>query len=144
LRAFFDTPYWIEAHPIHGYSVEYSEPQLFTPHRHQEGKLIYAEIGAVVIATEQRRWAIAPGRALWVSPGIRHWTRTVHAVRMHSVLIDRTAEKYLPTNCRYVSVSALLLELIKVTAVPPGAGRVTDREKALAALLVHELNATAA
>lgn len=144
LRVLFDTPHWTETYPMHGHSIEYRKPQLFSPHRHQEGKLIYAHMGAAVIATEDQRWAIAPGRALWVCPGIRHWTRTVHHVRIRSVLIDRALEDFLPLTCCYISVSPLLSELIKAVSVNPQVGLVSDRDKALAALLIHELNIAAA
>lgn len=128
---------------MHGYSIEYRNPQLFSPHQHREGKLIYADMGAAVIATEDQRWAIAPGRALWVCPGIRHWTRTVHHVRIRSVLIDRALEDFLPSACRYISVSPLLSELIKAASGNSEGRPVSDRDKALAALLIHELNSAA-
>jgi len=144
LRVLFDTAQWAQVRPIHGHSIEYRKPQLFSPHQHREGKLIYADMGAAVIATEDQRWAIAPGRALWICPGIRHWTRTVHHVRIRSVLIDRALEDFLPTTCRYISISPLLAELIKAVSVNSEEGLVSDRDKALAALLIHELNCTAA
>lgn len=143
LRTLFDSAHWAVVHPTRGHSIEYREPQMFAPHQHQEGKLIYADMGAAVIATEDQRWAIAPGRALWVCPGIRHWTRTVHHVRIRSVLIDRALEDFLPSSCRYISVSPLLSELIKATSVNSVGGLVSARDKALAALLIHEINAAA-
>ena len=144
LRTLLDTADWAQVHPVHGYCIEYGEPQLFAPHQHQEGKLIYAVMGAAVIATEDQRWAVAPGRALWVCPGIQHWTRTVHHVRIHSVLIARALEAFLPSKCCYISVSALLSELINALVVNSMEDPTSDRDKALASLLIHELNAAAA
>lgn len=141
LRIFFDSADWAVVHPTHGHSIEYREPQMIAPHHHPEGTLIYADMGAVVIATEDQRWAIAPGRALWICPGIRHWTRTLHHVRIRSVLIDRALDDFLPSKCRYIGVSPLLSELIKATSVNSERDQVNARDRALAALLIHEINA---
>jgi AraC-like DNA-binding protein len=125
---------------VNGMSADYCEPQLFSAHQHPEGQLVYAATGVIVVGSEQGYWVAPPTRALWLSPGARHWTRTIGNVQLRSVFLQQSIQTPLPNECCVVNVSPLMREVITALAARPVAAAMSPRDAALTTLLLHELD----
>jgi AraC-like DNA-binding protein len=109
------------------------------PHRHSRGQFIFAIEGLMVATTEAGTWAVPPGHALWLPPGV------MHDVAMHGPVSMRTAYllceniEVLPGSCRVVRVPPLLREsLVALSAEPPNYDE-AGRGGHLAALILDEI-----
>jgi len=91
---------------------DYEGGMYVMPHSHPWGQLIYAVSGVMRVATPQGNWILPPNRALWVPAGTRHALRMTGDVAMRNLFIEPGTGSLPQTDCKVVTVSGLLRELI--------------------------------
>ncbi|MBP1852938.1 AraC family transcriptional regulator [Rhizobium halophytocola] len=101
-------------------------------HTHSRAQLLYAAKGVVVVATEEGRWMLPPGHALWIAPGIAHSVEMLVDVTMLSLYLAPGVVAGLPERVKTVGVTDLARALI-VAAVNP---EPEDNTPARAALIM--------
>ncbi len=86
--------------------------QVFRPHRHVWAQVAYTSSGIVMVATEQGRWLVPPGYAVWVPTGKTHGISLGAASKFIIIHIDPDRTREMPQDCCVLNVSPLLRELI--------------------------------
>jgi AraC-like DNA-binding protein len=76
------------------------------------GQLIYASQGVMRVTVEDNYWIVPPERAVWAPPGCRHEIVAAGAFSMRTLYLSHTLSGHFVNECRAVSVSSLLRELI--------------------------------
>jgi AraC-like DNA-binding protein len=105
-------PYPDAPRPVVCLAREYPLGHVIPVSRHVRAQLIYASRGVMTVNAPQGAWVVPPQRAVWVPPGVAHWTRATTALSMRTLYIDPGLPLRLPAACCVVTVSALLRELI--------------------------------
>lgn len=109
--------------PVVALPLDFPDGHRIPPHIHKRAQLIYAERGVMTVSVAQQGgglWVIPPQRALWMPAGILHRIRMTGDVAMRTLYVDPAAAPTLPGDCRVVTVSALLRELVLAAMrVPP-------------------------
>lgn len=108
-------------------------------HYHEEAQLLYAIEGVLVIGTATGRWVLPSDRALWIPPGIEHWTRMVGTVQLRSLYLQHLQAPRMPNDCCVVEVSPLLRELILAALTVREPFPAGTRSEWIMKLLIDEL-----
>ncbi|AZE57197.1 Transcriptional regulator, AraC family [Pseudomonas synxantha] len=98
--------------PLAALAANYEHGHIVAPHRHDEGQLVYAINGVMLVSVEATAWVVPSGHALWVPSGREHQIRMTGEVRMRTLLISPGAHRGLTSECEVIRVSPLLRELI--------------------------------
>jgi AraC-like DNA-binding protein len=113
-------PYPDAPRPVVCLARDYPSGHVIPAARHARAQLIYASRGVMSVNAPQGAWVVPSQRAVWVPPGVPHWTRAASALSMRTLYIDPTAMDGLPRECCVVTVSPLLRELIgEAVRLPP-------------------------
>ena len=106
--------------PIHAFAADYPAGHRIPSHHHRRAQLIHAERGLMTVQAAAGAWLVPPGLALWMPGGMTHEVHAVTAIDMRTLYVVPRAAPWLPSECRVVSVSPLLRELIlRAVAIPP-------------------------
>lgn len=93
------------------YDLEEADAR-FAPHSHQWAQLAYTSQGVVLVSTEQGRWLVPPGHAVWI-PALKVHSISIGAAAKFMVIhIDPGKTEDMPKDCGVLSVSPLLRELL--------------------------------
>src|SRR5215469_12236731 len=106
---------------VRSFVCRYGSGTVIEPHRHDWGQLLFARCGAMSVQAERQTWMIPPGKAVFAPPGCAHSIRMWGDVEMNSLVFVKklTGESLLPPECRVISVTPLLRELVlRVCAMP--------------------------
>lgn len=98
--------------PIVAFARDLGPGDQIEPHRHGRAQLVYAQRGVLTVTAEAGIWVIPPQRAVWMPGGMAHSIRASGNVAMRSLYVQPKAAPALLRECRVVSVSPLLRELI--------------------------------
>jgi len=93
-------------------AATYSDGFRIEPHAHRWGQLIYASHGVMKVIVEGNYWIVPPERAVWAPPGRRHEIVADGAFSMRTLYLAPRFAQQIATECRALSVSAFLRELI--------------------------------
>jgi AraC-like DNA-binding protein len=85
---------------------------LLDAHAHPWAQLVYATEGTMAVTAEPGTWVVPNHRALWVPAGVLHEVRTTTRVRMRTLYVRPDLARGLPRECRVLTVSPLLRELV--------------------------------
>jgi AraC-like DNA-binding protein/mannose-6-phosphate isomerase-like protein (cupin superfamily) len=89
------------------------------PHHHERAQLIHATAGTMRVSTDDGVWVVPPQRALWVPAGVTHSIVMVGDTTMRTLYVRDDAAAAMPGECRVLSISPLLRELIvRATELP--------------------------
>lgn len=91
------------------YTSEYEVPS----HRHSLGQLVYAEMGVIMMLTEQGRWIVPPDHAFWVPAGIEHAMQTHGHTSIRALYIKQGLIPNLPGGVRVMGMTGLMRSLIE-------------------------------
>jgi len=86
------------------------------PHAHEEGQLLYAITGVMLVNAGNESWILAPQRALWIPPRLSHAVSYRGQVALRTLYFRADAECGLPARPQLIEVSPLLRELILALA----------------------------
>ena len=81
-------------------------------HSHRRAQLIYAVSGTMSVEADGCLWTLPPSHALWVPPGVVHQIAMAGPVEMRTLYVEPRAAARVGRECRVLSVSPLLRELI--------------------------------
>lgn len=88
----------------HGHHIE--------AHVHPWGQLVYSVTGVMRVTLQQMFWIVAPARAVWVPPNVRHEIQAQGDYSMRTVYVSPALSERLPTAGAALHVTALLRELV--------------------------------
>lgn len=94
------------------YAKDYQHGHAEPAHQHACAQLIQAVQGVIRVSTTQGLWVIPPGRGVWVPAFTEHSLKMRGAVKLRTLFVDPLARADLAADCRVISISPLLRELI--------------------------------
>jgi AraC-like DNA-binding protein len=127
------------ARPIAAWSGHYLNGDEITPHTHPRAQLLYAVEGVMRVLTPNSVWTIPSNRALWVPPNVEHHSFMMSNIEMRTLYVSADISVALGTECRAISVSGLLRELILSLLQEPAEYPIPGRGEHLAALILMEI-----
>lgn len=136
---FFETLESLAAAPVTVLSTDQIAGHAFTAHVHESGQLIHAISGLMVVRSDVGSWVVPIGRAVWVPGGIRHEVEVISDAEIRTVFIAPDARSDLPSQCKVLTVTPLLRELIVTASFMDAANRHGEREARIFGLILDEL-----
>lgn len=113
--------------------------QHFELHQHPWSQLAYCASGLIQVTVDtdlaQTTYLLPPSRAAWIPPQARHAVTVVEFAQVRTLYLHPDATDPAWDQCRVLTVSPLLRELILALQDTP----VGDREQALMGLVLDEL-----
>lgn len=119
-------------------ACNYSSGLVIDAHRHDWHQLLYATAGSMTVRGPSATWIVPPGRAVWIPAHVEHAIRMWGKVAMRSMYFRPDAGAQ-TTDCKVISVTPLLRELILRSVNLAGLDSRELAEKQMAALVVHEV-----
>ncbi|OBR53115.1 AraC family transcriptional regulator [Paraburkholderia tropica] len=141
LSDLLDGPRTIHDVVVTGLREDIREPRALNSHTHADGQLLYAASGVIVVGSESGYWVVPPSRALWLKPGVRHWARMSGDIKLRSVLVSHGERPPLLAESCVLAVTPLMREVISVLSEREKDAPMSQRDSALTAVLMHELDA---
>lgn len=129
--------------PIVAWSGHYANGDEISPHTHPRAQLLYAVEGVMRVVTPNSVWTIPSHRALWVPPNVEHHTFMMSDIAMRTLYVSPEVSLALGSECRAISVSGLLRELILGLLEEPAEYPIPGRGEHLVALILLEINRAA-
>ncbi len=126
--------------PIVAWAGRYSSGDVIPPHTHPRAQLLYAVEGVMRVLTPNSVWTIPSRRALWVPPNVEHHSFMISDLEMRTLYVRPDVPLALGQECRAISVSNLLRELILGLLEEPAEYPVPGRGEHLSALILTEIN----
>jgi len=96
-----------------------TQPSWVRAHAHDWIQLSYATRGVLGVRTRLGSYLAPPQRAIWVPPGLEHSVVSTERTQMRSLYIDPAAAPWGWAQCRVLSVTSLVRELIRVATRLP-------------------------
>lgn len=84
----------------------------FPEHRHDWNQLVHAISGVLVVAADDRWFAVPPRQAVWIPTGTPHRVGTWLGAEFRSLYVADRPRLGMPSGCRVLDVSDLLRALI--------------------------------
>lgn len=94
-------------------------------HQHRKGQLVFALAGGVTCRIRSGLWMVPPHCAVWIPGGVWHSNIATANARLYFVYLEPGAVN-LPNQCRTLSISPLLRELIIELADRENAGEADE------------------
>ncbi|KGC20314.1 helix-turn-helix domain protein [Burkholderia gladioli] len=139
LTQLMDGPLGVGEITVTGLKEHLLRPMVLDAHTHPDGQLVYAATGVMVVGSDVGYWVVPPTRALWLSPGVRHWARTSGDVQLRSVMFASDSSAPVLAGSCVLAVTPLMREVINVLADKTTGTEMSARDSALTAVLIHEL-----
>ena len=102
-------------------------------------QLIYTARGVMTVHTDAGLWVVPPNQAIWVPALVRHSIDMAGRVAVRAVYLSRAIRRPLPSTCRVVELSPLLLELLRRTMQLNTLDRANPHERHLIDVLVDQI-----
>ena len=126
--------------PVVGYSKDYPAGLIADAHSHPKAQLIYAVSGVMHVETTHVSYSIPPSTALLMPAGVVHSIHMEGQVAMRTLFLRAAAAKGRCEQCKVITVTPLLRELI-LTACCESVDRVTNsRNHHLVMLALDEID----
>ncbi|RYZ98862.1 MAG: AraC family transcriptional regulator [Moraxellaceae bacterium] len=129
--------------PLVAWAGRYNRGDEIPPHTHPRAQLLYAVEGVMRIVTPSSVWTIPSQRALWVPPNVEHHSFMMSDLEMRTLYVSPDVPVALGQECRAISVSGLLRELILGLLEEPAEYPTPGRGEHLSALILMEINRAA-
>lgn len=129
--------------PIVAWAGHYANGEEIPPHTHPRAQLLYAVEGVMRIVTPNSVWTIPSQRALWVPPNVEHHSFMMSDLEMRTLYVSADVPNVLGQECRAISVSNLLRELILGLLEEPAEYPIAGRGALLSELILMEINRAA-
>lgn len=129
--------------PIVAWGGNYASGDEIPAHTHPRAQLLYAVDGVMRIQTPQSVWTIPSHRALWVPPNVEHHSFMMSDLELRTLYVSKDIPLSLGKECRAISVSGLLCELILGLLQEPAEYPIPGRGEHLAALILSEIDRAA-
>lgn len=103
------------------------------------GQLVYAVRGMITVRTPVGLWVVPPGQALWLPPGTRNDLELAGSVSLRGLYFKAAVQRRMPRECRMVSVSPLLREVMRQVIRLKSLDRTIPSQRHLLAVLLDQL-----
>lgn len=103
--------------PVYGQAQSLANVALGFRHRHPWGQLSYAAHGVLHVHTRAGRYVVPPQRAVWIPAHTLHQVSCASDTCIRSLYIEQAL--WPASECRVISVNALLRELIRTFSTLP-------------------------
>ncbi len=130
---------------VRSFAFGFPRDHMVENHRHDWHQLLYACTGAMTVSAGRSSWIIPPGKSVFIPAGCSHSIRMWGEVAMRSLYFPTslTAEALAASECRVLSVTALLRELIlRTVELSALDSRIASHENILK-LLLDEMHVAA-
>ena len=129
--------------PVVAWAGRYLSGEEIAPHTHPRAQLLYAVEGVMRVITPNSVWTIPSQRALWVPAQVEHHSFMMSDLEMRTLYVNPDVPIALGQECRAISVSGLLRELILGLIEEPAEYPMPGRGEHLTALILTEINRAA-
>lgn len=129
--------------PIVAWSGHYASGDEIPSHTHPRAQLLYAVEGVMRVITPDSVWTIPSHRALWVPPNVEHHSFMMSDLEMRTLFVSADIPLSPGKECRAISVSGLLRELILGLLEEPAEYPIPGRGEHLVALILSEIDRAA-
>lgn len=129
--------------PIVAWGGHYRNGDEIAPHTHPRAQLLYAVEGVMRVLTPQSVWTIPSHRALWIPANVEHHSFMMSDLEMRTLYVSADVPLSLGAECRAISVSGLLRELILGLLQEPAEYPIPGRGEHLVALILMEIDRAA-
>jgi AraC-like DNA-binding protein len=129
---------------IAAFCLDLEAGDVVQPHRHERAHLVYACAGAARVSTPAGVWTISPREAVWLPPLAEHAIRVLGPVGLRLISIGPEPAQRCPNACVVLRISALLQAVGSQLVVADDRDAVSNRADHLDAVLLDELEASAA
>ena len=129
--------------PIVAWAGRYTRGEETLTHSHPRAQLLYAVEGVMRVLTPNSVWTIPSQRALWVPANVEHHAFMMSDLEMRTLYVSPDVQVALGQECRAISVSGLLRELILGLIEEPAEYPLPGRGEHLTALILMEINRAA-
>ncbi|PUA30315.1 MAG: AraC family transcriptional regulator [Cellvibrio sp. 79] len=129
--------------PIVAWSGHYANGDEIPSHTHPRAQLLYAVEGVMRVITPDSVWTIPSHRALWVPPNVEHHSFMMSDLEMRTLFVSADIPVLPGNECRAISVSGLLRELILGLLEEPAEYPIPGRGEYLVALILSEIDRAA-
>ena len=126
-------------YPIYAFTENYSHGHIEDWHSHERIQLIHTLSGVIRIQTTEGTWVTPPGRGVWIPAYKAHALLISGDVQAYGVFIQPDARSKLVNECRVVTISPLLKELIRSAMQIQTPIHPQSREARLLELILDEL-----
>lgn len=113
--------------------------EVFAPHQHRRGQLLFAQNGLVRVTTDQGAWVMPPQCTLWIPPGVEHSVVIGDRVYLINLYVEPAAAVAMPAQCQVFEATDLLISLLKASIPVSSMSDWTPRDHALHQLLLAEI-----
>jgi AraC-like DNA-binding protein len=126
--------------PVVGYAKDYPAGLMADAHSHPRGQLIYAVSGVMHVETETASYIIPPNTALLMPADTEHAIYMDGPVAMRALFLRRAAASGICDDCKVISVSPLLRELILAACSEPLDWDMNGRGRHVTSLALGEID----
>ncbi len=134
------TPAELLERPITIRVIDLDEGADIDLHRHMWGQLAYTVSGVVLVSTEEGRWLVPAGRAVWIPTGKSHSIHFAGAAKFIVIHIAEDKTDPMPNECCVLTVSSLLRELISNAESIPRKYRAGTPESRLMEVILDQVS----
>lgn len=121
-------------------ATDYPQGWYIAPHSHAKHQLIHAIEGVMTVHAEDARWTVPPSRGIWMPQGQIHAIQCMGPVKMRSIFVQPDSAPGLPGQCKAISISPLLSELIKASVSIAHPFDADSREARIMRLILDEVS----
>jgi AraC-like DNA-binding protein len=125
--------------PVVGYAKDYPAGLFADAHAHPKAQLIYAVSGVMHVATETASYIIPPSTALLMPADLKHSIFMDGPVAMRTLFLRRSTAQGICSECKVITVTALLRELILAACSEPLDWDVNGRGQHVIELALDEI-----
>ncbi|MFG1496025.1 helix-turn-helix transcriptional regulator [Saccharospirillum sp. HFRX-1] len=119
---------------------ELCQPQdVFAPHHHRRGQLLFADNGLARVETDQGAWVMPPQCTLWIPPGVEHSVLISDRVYLINLYVEPQAAMAMPNQCEVFEATELLVSLLKESIALSAQTQWVPRDHLLHQLLLAEI-----
>lgn len=126
-------------YPIFAFTENYTHGHVEDWHSHDHIQLIYTLTGVIRVQTAEGTWVTPPGRGVWIPAHKLHALHISGDVQAYGVFIEPNARDQLVNECRVVSISALLKELVRHAMHIQSEIQLHSREERILELILDEV-----
>ena len=127
--------------PITAVGNDYPVGHIHPPHRHRRSQLLFAEIGTMLVRTDEGTWLVPAQQGIWIPAGIAHSITMLSQVATRSVYLNNEAADGMAPLCQVVGVAPLMRQLLIEAVDLPSEYDPAGRAGKIMSLLIDEIHA---
>src|SRR5271168_2926696 len=127
--------------PITAVGNDYPAGHVHPTHRHRRSQLLFAEIGTMLVRTDEGAWLVPTQQGIWIPAGIAHSITMLSQVATRSVYLNHDAADGMAKLCQVLGIAPLMRQLLIEAVDLPSEYDPFDRAGKIMSLLIDEIHA---